>query len=522
VTSAVTGRAVPPGQPAPGGELSPADIEPGVVPRLHTLIVRHPHAIAAADRRRRVTYAQLARQAGLVRAAIRATPGSGAVGLLHGHDAQAIGAMLGVIASGRPLVVLDPRSPAPRLRQLLSRARAGVCVADAAHAELADAAAPRVVITERLVPTADTIDQLWSAPPDPGRPAVLAFTSGTTGRPKMLANSHRMLVRDALAVSGGFYRSGDVVAHTLPLAFHAGLLAAVAGVLVGATLQFHDVRAAGIETLAPWLQASGATVAQLSPRTARALAATRPSPELLAGLRAVTVTGEPLHGSEAEALRALLGPGCVLHNRYGSSETGLICDYQVLPGDPVPHGPLPVGAAVPGLQVSLVDEDGAPVPAGPGTVTVTGSHLGSGYWDDPQATSAAFSDNGDGTSTYRSNDLGRFDEAGRLHLLGRRDFSVRIGDYLVEPGEVDAALFELPEIGEAVTVGLPGTAEGDGDRLVAYLVLRVRGSLDAAAVQERLHAVLPAHMVPGAVVFLDALPVTDRGKVDRAALPAPA
>ena len=523
--------------------LSPADVAAGVVPRLHALVVHRAQAVAAADARRRVTYGQLARQAGLVREAVRATPGNGAVGLLHGHDAQAVGAMLGVLASGRPLVVLDPRSPAPRLRQLLSRARAGVCVTDAAHADLAAGAAPRVVVAERLVPSADTLDQLWSAPPDPTRPAVLAFTSGTTGRPKMLANSHRMLVRDALAVSGGCYDAGDVVAHTLPMAFHAGLLAALAGMLVGATLQFHDVRTGGIATLAPWLHDSGATVAQLSPATARALVALRPDPALLAGLRAVTVTGEPFHGRQAEALRALLPAGCVLHNRYGSSETGLVCDHPVRAGDALPHGPLPVGTAVPGLTVSLVDPDGVPVPGqGPGVVAVTGPDLGSGYWDDPQATAAAFTDNGDGTRTYRSNDLGRFDDDGLLHLLGRRDFSVRIGHDLVEPGEVDAALFELPEVREAVTVGVPVPADADADgatgatgvegpdgvdgvgpshQLVAYLVLHEPGSLDGAAVRERLGAVLPPHMVPAAVVLLDALPTTDRGKVDRSALPPP-
>jgi acyl-coenzyme A synthetase/AMP-(fatty) acid ligase len=338
----------------------------------------------------------------------------------------------------------------------------------------------------------------------------------------MLANSHRMLVRDALAVSGGCYRAGDVVAHTLPMAFHAGLLAALAGVLVGATLQFHDVRAAGVETLAPWLHDCGATVVHLSPGIARALVAQRPDPALLAGLRAVTVTGEPFHGRQAEALRALLGPDCVVHNRYGSSETGLICDHPVPAGAELPHGPLPVGTAVPGLRVGLVDADGAPVPGeGPGIVAVTGPHLGSGYWDDPQATAAAFTDNGDGTQTYRSSDLGRFDEAGRLYLLGRRDFSVRIGEYLVEPGEVDAALFELPQVREAVTVGTPVAERADGSthQLVAYLVLHEPGTLDAAAVRDLLGAVLPAHMVPAVVVFLDALPTTDRGKIDRSALP---
>ena len=188
-------------------------------------------------------------------------------------------------------------------------------------------------------------------------------------------------------------------------------------------------------------------------------------------------------------------------------------------GDELPHGPLPVGSAVPGLRVSLVDDDGEPVTgAGPGVVAVTGPHLGSGYWDDPQATAAAFTDNGDGTQTYRSSDLGRFDEHGQLHLLGRRDFSVRIGEDLVEPGEVDAALFELPEVREAVTIGVPDD-DGVSARLVAYLVLHEPGGLDADAVRDRLRSVLPAHMVPGTVLFLDALPTTDRGKIDRSALP---
>jgi acyl-coenzyme A synthetase/AMP-(fatty) acid ligase len=485
----------------------------------------HPQAIAAADARLRLSYATLARQAALVRAAVRAAPGTGPVGLLLGHEAAAVGALFGVLASGRPVVVLDPGSPAPRLRQLLSRARAGVCVTDAAHADLAAQASARVVVAERLVPAADTIDQLWSAPPDPAGPAVLAFTSGTTGRPKLLVNSHRMLVRDAVANSlgTGCYADGDVVAHTLPLAFHAGLMAAVAGVLAGATLSFHDVRSAGIGSLPGWLHSSGATVAHLGPAAVRALVAGRPDPGLLAGLRAVTVTGEPMYGSDVAALRALLGPGCRLHHRYGSSETGLICDHRVLPGDPLPSGPLPVGHAVPGLRIGLVDAAGAPVrDDGPGIVAITGRDLGGGYWDDPQATAAAFTTNPDGTTTYRSNDLGRLDQDGQLQLLGRRDFSVRIGDWLVEPGEVDAALFELPEVAEAVTIGLPDP-DGAGIRLVAYLVRasHAPARLDAGGVRRRLAATLPAHMVPSEVIFLDRLPTTDRGKLDRSALPSP-
>lgn len=499
--------------------LTERDVGGGVIPRFHTVVRTRAHHVAAVDPRRRITYGAVARQAALIRAAIRATPGQGPVGLLHGHDSGVVGAVLGILASGRPIVVLDPHSPAPRLRRLLARARAGVCVADAEHADRAAAVAARTIVTDRLVPTADTLDQFWSAPPAPAAPAVLAFTSGTTGRPKMVTNSHRMLVRDAWAnaVDTACYGPDDVVAHALPIAFHAGLMAAVAGVLVGATVRFHDPRADGPGTLAERLHTGRATVAHLSPASARALVAARPDPALLAGLRAVTVAGEPLYGHDAQALRALLPPDCVIHHRYGSSETGLISSRALRRGDVLPAGAVPVGRAVGGLRIDLVGDDGRPVAPGEvGTVSVTGPDLGDGYWDDPDATDTTFRDNPDGTRTVRTSDLGRLGTDGQLLLLGRGDFSVKIGEYLVEPGEVDAALFELPDVLEAVTVG---TRRPDGtSRLVAYVVPRA-AETRAEVLREALAALLPPPMVPDTVVLLEALPRTDRGKIDRSALP---
>lgn len=511
-------------------ELSEAHVAAGVIPRFHDMVRTHPHRVAAIDATRRVTYAGLARQAALVRAAVRATPGSGPVGLLHGHDSGAMGAILGILASGRPLVVLDPATPAPRLRLLLSRARAGACVTDTVHADLATSAAPRTIVADRLVPAADTLDQFWSAPPDPTRPAVLAFTSGTTGRPKIVTNSHRMLVRDAWAnsVATGCYGAGDNVAHALPIAFHAGLMAAVAGVLVGATLRFHDPRSGDAHALVGWLRTSQATVAHLSPATARAIAAARPAPARPESLRAVTIAGEPLYGHDAEQFRSLLPPECVIHHRYGSSETGLIAGEPLYRDRPPVLGAQPVGHAVPGRRIRLVGPQGVPVPGdGPGIVTVTGPDLGSGYWDDPEATEAAFTRNADGTMTFRTSDIGRFDEVGRLHLLGRADFSVKIGEYLVEPGEVDSALSELPGVAETVTVGV--TPADGAAHLAAYVVLQPSpdpadpsSDLDRAeALRKALREVVPPYMVPGTIVFLDALPRTERGKIDRSALPEP-
>ncbi|OMQ13758.1 hypothetical protein A7K94_0221325, partial [Modestobacter sp. VKM Ac-2676] len=146
---------------------------------------------------------------------------------------------------------------------------------------------------------------------------------------------------------------------------------------------------------------------------------------------------------------------------------------------------------------------------------------GGGYWSAPEATAAVFSgpaDGADGVRSYLTSDSVRIDEDGCTRLLGRTDHSVKIRGHLVEPGEVDAALFALPEVREAVVVG---AESGRGQtRLVAYVVPAVE-RLDATTVRRAVREVLPGFMVPQDVVFLPALPRTERGKLDRAALPEP-
>jgi thioesterase domain-containing protein len=296
--------------------------------------------------------------------------------------------------------------------------------------------------------------------------------------------------------------------------------ALLTGVLSGATTALYDTRVHGIAGLAPWIAASGVSVVHASPAILRAFVAARPDPRQLAGLRSFTLAGEAAHGRDVLAARSILPPGCAVHHRLGSTETGLVAHLVLTADDPVPDGPLPVGTPIGSTEVRLVDEDGAPVAEGePGIVEVTRGYLATGYLDDDAATAAAFATAEDGRRRFRSRDVARWDADGSLMLLGRRDHSVKIRGYLVEPGEVDAALFALPEVREAVTVGLPRPSDGVLE-LVSYLVPAVQQA-SPAAIRAALREVLPSHLVPPTIVLLDALPRTERGKVDRSALPEP-
>ncbi|GAB48241.1 AMP-binding protein [Mobilicoccus pelagius] len=500
--------------------LTATDATSGVVDRFATVLEALADEPAVIDADGTYTYTRLAAEAASVRASILAGTSPGEpVAVLHPHRCTAVAAILGVIASGHPLLVLDYRTPAPRLQQMCERVDARAVVA---AGDLLDLAAElgRPVIGPDALTATDTAT-LFEGPVDPNGTAVLAFTSGSTGVPKVVLNSGRMLVSDAWRNSAATdcYDADDVIAHTLPMAFHAGLMVTVAGLVVGSTMRLFDTRARGIAGLAPWIDQVGATIMHTSPAILRAFVSSGPTPQQLTTLRTVTIAGEPAHGRDVEQIRPLLPPTCLLRNRYGSSETGLIAEYVVDADHPPLSGPLPVGRPVGNTEIRCLAEDGTPLAAGEsGIVAVTRDVVANGYLGNPEATALAFFDEPDGRRTYRTSDVGEVDDEG-LRLLGRRDHSVKIRGYMVEPGEVDAALFALPDVTEALTVGVKSDT-GERYRLVSYVV----SSADrpsAAAVRSVLREHLPGHLVPEAVVFLDALPRTERGKLDRAALPAP-
>jgi acyl-coenzyme A synthetase/AMP-(fatty) acid ligase/thioesterase domain-containing protein len=502
--------------------LSETDIDAGILPRLRTVVEAWPETVAAIDSRQSLTFAELAGRACAVAEALRSrTPADRPITMLTGHDALAVACLLGGLLSGRPLLVMDPLTPVPRLQEFASRLQASICVTDDANQELAAAVGLEVLLPP--APAASWSDSpIWAAPPDPSAAAALGFTSGSTGRPKVVALDHRHLTGDAWAGSSatGVLKPGDVLAHTLPLAFAAGMNVTLTGLLAGATLALYDTRALGIAGLADWIESTGVTMLAASPSILRAFVPAVPSPGLLKNLRVLALSGEAAYSRDVELARTVLPITCAIQHRLGSTETGLIAEFRIGSGTAVPPGRLPVGTPTGLTTLKIVDADGLPVAAGrPGRLVITRSYLGLGYWQDPERTAESFWSNPDGTRSFRSNDLGRLDEAGRLHLLGRSDHSVKIRGYLVEPGEVDAVLFSQPDVVEAVTVGAP-RPDGSGHRLVAYIVSR-SSKPSAAYVRATLRAFLPSYMVPEVVVFLAALPRTDRGKIDRSALPLP-
>ncbi|SFE04967.1 AMP-binding protein [Blastococcus tunisiensis] len=507
--------------------LLPLEEDPAVadlVDRLITVAAAQPEAIALGDDGRQLTFGELLVEAAAITAELtERNPNRRPVAVLLSHGVDAVVAAVAVVGSGAPLVVLDSTTPAPRLRHYVEAAGTTICLTDPEHRTVAEELCNTVLTGRRGATGGDPVDAagvLRAVRTDPHRPLVVVFTSGSTGRPKGVANGARAVLHDAYtnAVATGCYGPGDVVANLLPMAFAAGIGLTLTGLAAGATQQLFDPRARPVGELPQWLRQVGATILVASPGILRGLVASQPPGATLDGLTRVTVAGETVHAAELAAIRGLLGPSVEIWNRYGSTETGLISEYILRAGDPLPVGPTPVGRPVSGMQVRVRDEHGTDHEVGTGRLVVTSRWLTQGYLGNPEATSAVFTDLEDGRRTFLTNDSATIDDAGQITLLGRTDHSVKVRGHLVEPGEIDAVLFAQPEIREAVTVGV--TSEGTGRvRLISYVV-PADARIEAASVRRVVREQLPVFMVPEQVVFLTALPRTERGKLDRAALPA--
>jgi acyl-coenzyme A synthetase/AMP-(fatty) acid ligase/thioesterase domain-containing protein len=492
-----------------------------VLERLVAVARAQPSVTAAGDGERQVSLPELLVEAAAVCAALAEhDPDRRPVAVLRDHAVDALVAIVGVIAAGAPLVVLDPTTPAARLRHHVETAGATLCLTDAAHRGIADEIGLAVVdAPARAASFEAAVDILLRQRPAPDQTALIVFTSGSTGRPKGVACSGSSVLHDAYrtATQTGAYGPGDIVANLLPMAFSAGIELALSALLTGADQRLFDPRTRPVRELPAWLLDRGVTVLVASPAILRGLVAAVPAGHRLEGLTRVTMAGETVHGAELAAIRSLVAPGCEIRNRYGSTETWMLCEFVLRSDDPAPVGPTPVGRPLAGIQLRVRDEQGVDAAQGTGRLVVTSRWTAAGYWGDTEKTAEVFTELGDGVREVLTNDRAVIDGTGCVQLLGRTDHSVKIRGHLVEPGEVDAVLFAQPEIREAVVVGV--TVPGAGrTRLVAYVVPagpRVEASWVRRVVREQL----PAFMVPEQVILLPRLPRTDRGKLDRSALP---
>ncbi|WP_432973710.1 amino acid adenylation domain-containing protein [Dactylosporangium sp. CA-233914] len=434
-------------------------------------------------------------------------PGS-RVALLLPRTADLVVAVLAVTAAGAAYVPIDPAYPAERIAFILGDAApAAVLVTDATRA---------VGPADAIVLDRGDVAEAELRKADPDSTAYVIYTSGSTGTPKGVEVSHHNVVALLAGIESLFdFTADDVWTLFHSASFDFSVWEMWGPLTTGGRLVVvdHDVARDPSRFLAV-LDREGVTVLNQTPTAFRSLDALDATGDLAPALRYVIFGGEALDPSTLAGWERRR-PDARAVNMYGITETTVHVTYHEVRAD---EGGSPVGSAIPGLRVHLLDEALRAVPPGvPGEIYVSGPQLAQGYLWRAGLTAARFVAGPGGERLYRSGDRGRIRPDGGLDHLGRADDQVKIRGFRIEPGEIAAVLAQHPGVAQAVVVAAPDPA--GALRLVGYVVPRVEP--DPAGLRGWVADRLPAHMVPAAFVTLPALPLTSNGKLDRSALPEP-
>jgi amino acid adenylation domain-containing protein len=484
-------------------------------------VERTPGALALICGERRLTYTDLNQRAnaGAHDLQSRGVGPESVVGICSESSVEAVIGVLAILKAGGAYVAVAARDPKARLRETLKGAGVQIVLAtDELKQRI-----PKSIAVVNMDKAGVRVDEGERTNVRSGvRPEHMAFvryTSGSTGQPKGVVNTHRSITSRLASAPLPDIQAADVCAVNTSMAFGSRLfypLACGATVAVLGDDQFRDPI-----SLVRAIRDYGVTSIYMVPSLLRQVLNLRSKVvNELDSLRAVTVGGDTLTRDLIQSFGEIL-PSTQLIQLYGSGEIGTTATLRVVSDDP--RGDWrSIGRAVVNTRVYVLDGKMNEVPAGtPGEICVSSPHLARGYIHQPALTADRFVPNpfdAAGGRLYRTGDIGLYLPNGEIGFLGRADRQVKIRGFRVELDEIESVLQEHDQIAEAVVVC---HVVRDERRVTAYIVSKEGTTPTISALRKYLRLRLPDYMIPTGFVAMEHLPLTTTGKLDRKALPLP-
>lgn len=488
---------------------------------------RTPDAPAVVFGDQQLSYRQLNERANQVAHCLRrrCVGPESLVGVAMHRTPALLAALLGVWKAGGAYVPIDPAYPSERLSFMVRDAELRLVLTEQEFTPLfADTGAETICLDTDW----PTIGQESAVNPhlamNPAHLAYVMYTSGSTGQPKGAMIVHSGLVNYLCwaVATYGVTAESRVPVHS-PISFDLTVTSLYPPLLAGGCVELLPEDAGAQNLLAALQQPGERSLVKITPAHLDLLSRQVEPAAMAAMSKVFVIGGEALSADQLLSWRQN-APATRLINEYGPTETVVgCCIHEVQPDDPL-HGAVPIGRPIANTRLYVLDEAMQPLPPGQvGELYIGGVGVARGYLNRPELTQEKFlpdpfSDESD-ARLYRSGDLARYRTDGVLEYVGRADHQVKINGYRIEPGEVEACLGAHPAV-HACSV-MAREDEAGNRHLVAWVVPQAPQSPTGEALRDFMKAHLPAFMLPSRFVFLDALPLTRNGKVDRAALPAP-
>jgi amino acid adenylation domain-containing protein len=492
-----------------------------------------PDATAVSSPQGRLSYRELARRASAIAGRL-AREGVGRdvlVVLLAERSVDFLAAMIAVQWAGGAFLPLDPTSPAARLAQIIEHSGARLVLADSHCVAAIDAVLAEIPVRGRAR-VLNLEDLGGSSPKTPFRPvrvapsslAYVIYTSGSTGLPKGAMVEQRGLLNLLVSLVADLQLSAaDVIAQTAPQSFVIAVWQFLVPLIVGARVHIcADEEVRDPVLLAQQIERAGVTVLQIVPAMLRAIlerVPDEPALRALSGLRWLNSTGEALPPHLCrEWFRHF--PRVPLVNAYGSTECSDDVARHVVTAPPRALFNLPIGRPIANTRLYVLDSHLQPVPIGVSVeLYVGGVGVGRGYLNDSEQTRRAFLPDSFSKARaarlYKTGDLARWCADGTLEFLGRVDYQVKIRGCRIDLKEIEHVLVGHPAVQSAAVLVQQVAAE---PQLIAYVVGTSAQEADVEGLRDFLKLRLPDYMIPAGFIFLERMPLSPHGKVDRAAL----
>ncbi len=497
-----------------------------IISRIDRVATENPGRIACDYLGRTNTYGELKEKSDALAAWLKASklPEKAPLIVFGGQDFQMIATFLGIVKSGRAYIPVDVHSSEDRVKVIEEIARPAACIA---LSELPETGQEVPVISR------ERLDEIMA---EEGKAVskedyvkgdddfYIIFTSGTTGRPKGVRIAHDDLASFVDWMDRDFgLEKGQTALSQAPYSFDLSVMDLYPTLTNGGKLEVLPKETTdNFKQLFSRLPEMKVNTWVSTPSFADICLLSKEFDEKhLPDLKRFMFCGEELTHQTAQRLKERF-PKSRVFNTYGPTEaTVAVTQTEITEKVLKNYQRLPIGACKEDAKIILLDEDGNEVEEGKaGEITIVGAGVSKGYLNNPEKTAQAFFEY-EGKRAYRTGDLGRFDQNGQLMYMGRLDFQVKLHGYRIELEDVDQCLSHVSLVERAATV-----PRYDGNhkvsQLIAYVVLKNAESEDdfkmTRAIKEELRETMMPYMMPQRFVYVETLPLTQNGKVDRKSL----